>query len=60
VSSCSYMHQAVYVPPGRAVEIREPVLLPVWVRVKDGMVRGYAQAQSGWRAGPPPVIGEKE
>lgn len=54
------MHQAVYVPPGRAVEIREPVLLPVWVRVKDGMVRGYAQAQSGWRAGPPPVIGEKE
>jgi len=53
------MHKAIYVPPGRAVEVRDDIIVPIWVRLKDKRVRGYVKAQAGWVMGPPAVTETK-
>lgn len=54
--SCSYFRKAVYVPAGKAVEVREQTLVPVFVRDKETnkVIRAWVVAGVGWRLAPPP------
>ena len=54
VPSCSSLRKAIYVPPGKAVEVRTECMVPVWVTVEDKKIRGWVRAGQYWRLGPPP------
>jgi len=55
VSSCSLTKKKVYVPAGKAVEVRKPTLIPIWVRDEEDGKRKAAWVVAGerWLLGPP-------
>jgi hypothetical protein len=56
-TSCSSFRKAIYVPPGKAVELRQECWVPVWVKSEDGtIIRGWVRAGQYWRLGPPPWV----